>query len=60
MTNLFWGYAGASQLNGAYDQLYGQCRLTDVRVFSRILNDSEVFILYRAPWANDIVGAYNY
>jgi hypothetical protein len=36
------------------------CIITDVRIWNRILNDSEVDILYRAPTVDNIVGAYNY
>lgn len=48
------------QMGGVWNSSNQPCTITDVRIYNRPLNDAEVDILYRAPTADQIMGAYNY
>ena len=61
VANSWWN--GITNINLSFQNNYPTnqpCTLTDIRIYNRVLNDAEVDILYRAPTADQILGAYLY
>lgn len=56
----WWNGIDAITVCGANASSYQNGTLTDMRIYSRFLNDAEEDILYRSPTADAIIGQYLY